>query len=244
MFTIIGMDEKDLISIDPQSVDWLLSKEEIVYMATVLGSFWRYDYEAAERGRAGMHAILKSELHSDGFFISRILLQHPNILTIMATQQALRFNQLGIPKPDWVAGIPDGATELGKEVARILGAKILEMKKENNRIVTVSDIDPSENLLLVEDFCTQGTGFKEAVRDILSKQPEVKILPVEMVIINRGRLKEIIVDGVGVFEIVPVAEHRVYDWESEECPLCRRGSISIKPKATDENWRLITTSQQ
>jgi len=99
-------------------------------------------------------------------------------------------------------------------------------------------------LLLDEDFCTKGTGFKEAVADILSRQPKTKILPLELVIINRGGLTAIAIEGVGEFQVVAVANHRVNDWPPPECPLCKMGSKPIKPKATDENWRLITTSQQ
>lgn len=244
MFEIIGMTKEELIALDPQSIDWPLSKEEIIYIAETFWAYWRYDYEAAKQGRVGMHAILKSELHSDGFFISRILLEHPNIRRIFANQLVLRFNKLKAPKPDWVAGIPDGATKLGEDVAEIMGVKNAEMKKENGRIVLVSSIGAGESLLGIEDFCTRGTGFKEAVLDILSKQPEVKILPYESVILNRGGLKEIVIEGVGSFKVVPAVEHWVNDWKPEECPLCKMGSEPIKPKATDENWRLITTSQQ
>lgn len=244
MFKIVGLTKEELIALDPASIDRSLSEEEIVYMAKTLDSYWEYDYEAAGQARVGMHAELKSLRHSNGFFVSKILLQHPNIRAIMANQLVLRFNQLGIPKPDWVAGIPDGATELGQDVARIMGVRNAEMKKEDGRIVLVSSIGPDESILGIEDFCTRGTGFKEAVLDILLKQSKVKFLLYELVIINRGGLKEIEVEGVGAFQVVPAADHRVDDWEPEKCPLCQMGSTPIKPKATDENWRLITTSQQ
>lgn len=244
MVSIIGMTKEKLISLDPQSINRLLSKEEIIYIATVLGAFWQYDYQAAQKGQVGMHALLKSGLHSDGFFVSRILFQYPNILTLIAQQMVLRFNQLEIPKPDWVAGIPDGATRLGEEIAKIMDVKNAKMKKVEGRILLESLIGPNETLLIVEDFCTRGTGFIEAVKDILSKQPETKLLPFELVIINRGGLKEIVVEGVGSFQIVPVVEHRINDWRSEECPLCQMGSIAIKPKETDENWKRLTTSQK
>ena len=252
MLKIIGMAKEELLGLHPDSLKrpgsiQLLTEEEVVYIAETIGAFWKYNYEAAKRGKVGLHAELKSLLHSDGFFISRILLEHPNIRTIMADQQALRFNQLGISKPDWVAGIPDGATELGKEVAELLGAKHAEMKKEDGRIVLVSCIPALETLLLVEDFCTRGTGFTEAVLDILLRQPAVEILPYELVIINRGGLNEISVEGFGSYKLVAkigaVVNYRVNDWKLEECPLCKMGSKPIKPKATDENWRLITTSQ-
>ena len=249
MLKIVGMDKDQLLGLHPDSLMrpgniQLLSEEEVIYIAETLGTFWAYDYEAAKKGKVGMHAILKSEWHSDGFFISRILLELLNIRTIMADQQVLRFNQLGIPKPNWVAGIPDGASQLGQEVAKIMDVKNAEMRKEDGRIVMVSTIAPDETLLLDEDFCTKGTGFKEAVADILSRQPKVKILPLELVIINRGGLTAIAIEGVGEFQVVAVANHRVNDWPPPECPLCKMGSKPIKPKATDENWRLITTSQQ
>lgn len=244
MLKIIGMTKEELIALDPLRVNRLLSEKEIVYMAKTLDAYWGYNYEAAKQGRLGMHAILKSKLHSDGFFASWLMLQYPNIRKIVANQLVLRFNQLGISKPDWVAGIPDGATELGENVAQIMEVRNAKMRKENGRIVLVSSIGPKESVLLVEDFCTRGTGFKEAVMNIKSKQPHLKILPYELVILNRGVLKEIEIEGAGSFKIVPLAEHRVNDWEPKECPLCKMGSIPIKPKATDENWRLITTSQQ
>lgn len=250
MFKIIGMNAEQLLGLHPDSLTRpdeplrLLTEEEVVYIATTLGAFWAYNYQALKEGKPGLHAELKSGLHSDGFFNSKILLESWNMRVIMADQIAFHFKQLGTTKPDWVAGIPDGAKEIGKEVARILDAKEAEMKKEDGRIALVSSIGADETLLLIEDFCTKGTGFKEAVRDILSKQPQVKILPVEMVIINRGGLKEIVIEGVGGFKIVPVVEHQVQEWKPEDCPLCEKGSKPIKPKATDENWRLITTSQQ
>lgn len=223
----------------------LLSKEEVVYIATTLGAFWAYDYGALKKGRPGLHAELKSGLHSDGFFVSEIMLEPLSIRLIMAGQLAIKFNQLGMPKPDWVVGIPDGATELGKLVSFCLGAKNAEMKKEEGNITLVSEIPAGQTLLLVEDFCTRGTGFKEAVTEIMfNKRLAVEILPFEMVLINRGGLNYILVEGVvRLFHVVALAEHRVKDWKPEDCPLCKAGSKPIKPKATDENWRLITTSQ-
>ncbi len=250
MLKIIGMEKDHLLGLHPDSFtrpgdpSRLLTEKEVVYIATTLGAFWAYNYKALKKGKPGLHAELKSGLHSDGFFISKILLESWNMRVIMGDQIVLRLKQSGIARPDWVAGIPDGATELGKEVAQALGAKESLMKKEDGKIVLISSIGAGESLLLVEDFCTQGTGFKEAVGDIIAKQPKVRILPFEFVIINRGGLKEIAIDGLGVFKIVPVAEHRVQDWSPEDCPLCKVGSKPIKPKATDENWKLITTSQQ
>jgi orotate phosphoribosyltransferase len=243
MIDILSLNKEQLIQLRPEAITRLLTAEEVVYIATVLDAFWRYDYEAAKQGRVGMHASLKSKRHSDGFFVSKIMLQYPNIQKIMAYQMAMRLKLL-ISSPIWVAGIPDGATKLGEDLAEILGSRVAKMEKVDGKIGIVSQIGPGEKVLLCEDFCTRGTGFREAVIDIVSKQPDVDFVFFEPVIINRGGLKCIEIPGVGSFSILAIAENRVNDWEPGECPLCQMGSKPIKPKAKDENWRLITSSQK
>jgi orotate phosphoribosyltransferase len=240
---VLNMGRDELLKLDPLVYRGKYDKREILHVFTELGAFWRYDYEAADQGRMGLHALLKSELHSDGFLYSMAALQHGNICKIMARNLVAMWKGSGLKNPDWVAGVPDGATQLGKDFAQFLRVKAAEMVKEEGKIQLVSDINPGETLLLVEDFCTRGTGFKEAVRDILSKQPDASILPIELVIINRGGLKEIDIEEVGKFKVVAAAEHRINDWPEEDCPLCKKGSKPIKPKATDENWERIMTSQ-
>jgi len=243
MSKILEMSQGEIVFLDPEQINWQLSAQEILYIFKVLGGLWLYDYDAAKEGRVGLHAKLKSERCSDGFLYSKIVLKNSNIRTLMAKQLVSRFNELDLPKPDRVAGIPKGATKLGIDFARIMGVEIAEMAKEDGCIKMITTLKPNETLLLIEDFCTKGTGFKEAVRDIKSKQPDVIILPIEPVIINRGGFQEIQVDGIGSFKIIAAAEHRINDWDPSECPLCEMGSERIKPKAVEENWERIMTSQ-
>lgn len=68
----------------------------------------------------------------------------------------------------------------------------------------------------------------------------------ELVLINRGGLEQIDFSDMGspmTFKVISLVEHRINDWDQTECPLCKIGSKRIKPKVTEENWRLITTSQ-
>lgn len=244
---LFTLKKDQLIALDPKDAQFFINDEGFVHIASELGSFWKFDYEAAEQGRVGYHALLKSLLHSDGFFVSRILLQYLNILALIAWQMVYRYGYFGLPTPKWVAGIPDGATVLGEKVAELLGARYAKMEKDGSgKIRLITQLPPFSTLLLVEDFCTQGTGFKEAVKDILNQQPFVTILPYELVMLNRGGLSHILVEGVGPFMILPVANYRIADWDSKSkdgCLLCKMGSRVIKPKETDENWRIITTSQ-
>lgn len=245
---ILQMSREELLALKPEDITRPLTPEEIIYIASALGAFWKYDYDAAKQGRVGMHAILKSGRHSDGFFISRILLEPENIRLIMADQIVRKFhgNIRVWPRPDYVAGVPDGATKLGEDIARLLGSKNAVMEKHDGRISLVTEIESYASVLLVEDFCTRGTGFKEAVNIVVSSQPRAGIIPIDPVILNRGGLETIIVENVGTFLVLPVVEWRVQDWDpadGEGCPLCKMGSVPMKPKATDENWRLITASQ-
>jgi hypothetical protein len=240
---LFGLSKEQLISLDPKDAPLFINDEGIVYIAKELGAYWQYDYEAAKKGRVGYHAELKSILHSDGFFVSKILLQYPNILEIVASQLVYRYRYHRFPRPEWVAGIPNGAKELGKKVARMMGAEFAQMEKVDGKIKMITDLPPFVTLLLVEDFCTRGTGFREAVTEIRSQQPSTIFLPYELLILNRGRLSAVVVEDAGSFLVVPAAYYPVADWDKSECPLCKIGSIPIKPKETDENWKLITSSQ-
>jgi orotate phosphoribosyltransferase len=215
-----------------------------LHIITTLGAFWTYNYEAAENGIPGLHAELKSGLHSDGFLISRIFLAHDNIRKIFATQIFYRMQLVGIPFPNYMVGIPTGATGLGDDVRRLCGAKEAILEKVEGHIVLRTALEPESTIALVEDFTTRGTGLRETALDIKSKNPTVRFTPYVLEIINRGGLEVIKVEKVGTFKILPVATKRINDWKPEECLLCHKyGSKTIKPKATDENWRLITTSQ-
>lgn len=221
--------------------------EEFVHLAQIFGAFWRYDYKAAEDGRPGKHALLKSGVHSDVFFVSKILLEPSNIRAIMARQMIDVLDKTSVLLPNKICGIPDGATALAKDIISLLGMpekSEVVMKKIDGKIALVSGVSPGDKVLMVEDFCTRGTGFKEAVTEIHAKQPSAKILPFELVMLNRGGLQEIYVEDVGPFAVMPIVRYRIQEWESAICPLCRNySSIAIKPKESEASWLDITTAQ-
>jgi orotate phosphoribosyltransferase len=239
------MDAKELLAINPKDVVRVLSAEEILHIFARLGGFWGYDYEAARQGRPGLHALLKSLNHSDGFVNSRVVLPNDNICEVMARQLVFHWRNQGLPKPDRIIGIPDGATRLGEHVGNILGVRVAKMEKIDGKIQLVTDIEADQSVLFVEDFCTRGTGFKEAVLAVKAKQPAAVFVPVELVIINRGGLEDIEVDEIGSFAIVAAATHRINDWKPGECPLCRDfHSEAIKPKVDEASWKRLITSQK
>ncbi|MDO8664492.1 MAG: hypothetical protein Q7K44_03030 [Candidatus Liptonbacteria bacterium] len=241
---ILQMNRAGLLALDPKAVNGLLTAEEVIHMATVLGAFWVYDYDAAGKGRVGLHALLRSLLHSNGFFISRIFLDNLNIRRIIARQMVMRLQIAGLPVDiDYVAGIPDSATALGESVGEILGVPVASMRKVDGRMTLAGEIRDGANVLLVEDFCTRGTGFTEAVLEVKGKNPHVNFAPYYPVIINRSDMRKLSIAGYGDFKIVAVVEKKIQDWDSGVCPLCKMGSKPIKPKTPEENWQLLMTSQ-
>lgn len=246
---LLRMSREELLALKPEDIQRALMAEEVVAIARTLGAFWTYDYGAAERGKLGLHAELKSGRHSDGFFVSRIMLESPSIRMIIAGQIVRKIRSVlsgGLSMPTCVVGVPDGATSLGEDIGQILGLRVLEMQKDQGRIHLISNLEAGESLLLIEDFCTRGTGFTEAVLAVREAQSAASFFPYDPVIINRGGLSNVCVAGVGDFTILPVVERRIQDWDptTEGCPLCAKGSQVIKPKTTDENWARITTSQK
>lgn len=242
---ILEMKKEGLLSLYPEDIDFMLSDEEVFHIFVTLGYAWFYDYEAAKAGRVGLHALLKSLRCSDGFVNAKDCLEkYANIRAIFAKQIAMKIDNLGI-KPDYVVGVPTAASKLGNEVADIVGAgKVAMTKDENGNIKLNTTIEAGKSILIIDDVCTKGTGFSEAVREIKQwhRHLGVEILPYDFVIVSRGGLSAVVVDG-DRYEVVAVAQRRINDWAREECPLHGTGSKAIKPKTTDENWQRITTAQ-
>lgn len=239
---------EEALALTPKDVGCPITLQEFLAIARKLGAYWAYDYDAADEGRPGMHAELKSGLHSNAFLASGMLWGLNNIAIIMARQivfQLLRTriaSSTPFKKSDYVVGIPDGATRPGELVAVEIGSRVAQMKKTEGVISLETEIPAGSTVLLVEDVCTRGTAFAQAVRAIKAKCPGTRLLPYYPVLLNRGGIQSIKVDN-SLFFVISVVERRFDDWLPEQCPLCKMGSKAIKPKATDENWRMINASQ-
>ena len=162
---ILGMDLNAILGLEEKEIRRYLTPDEVVHISKTLGAFWTYDYHAADQdGKVGYHARLKAGLCSDAFFVSKILLKPLNIRRIMAGQIAMRvLDKLSTPVHH-VIGVPDGATDLGLGVALFVGTHLAAMEKVDGNMKLLSTIFEDEYVLLIEDFCTRGTGFTEAAR--------------------------------------------------------------------------------
>jgi len=240
---ILKMGREEILNLRLSDVTRPITSEEFFHMSEELDALWRYDYVAADRGKLGFHAELNAGQCSDLFFISRLFLSQGEMLQIMAWQV---INQL-LPtikrfKLDCVAGVPKGATDLAKEVAHQLQVGYVSLVKVDGQIILEEEIG-ARSLGLFEDATSTGKGFRDALEAVYTKEPEAKILRCDPTILNRGGFAYIRDSKERMYRVVPVVDHRANSWPPSLCPLCKRGSKPIKPKITDENWKLITTSQ-
>lgn len=48
------MEHPEILELTLEPFNRLLTPDELIHIATILGAFWSYDYEAAKQGRVGM----------------------------------------------------------------------------------------------------------------------------------------------------------------------------------------------
>lgn len=188
------------------------------------------------------HAELTSGKCSNGFFNCLEVLKYQQLSGFLAQQLALLVReQIGNTKVDWVIGSPMAGITFAHDVARALGAtksffteKDLNRPKKMlwNRIV----IPEGETVLQIEELVTTAQTLNNVQEAITEGNPHpVNFLPFIGVLVHRPAKLSVV--EYGGRKIVAIVEKEVWATEPEKCPLCRRGSIPLRPK---QNWERLT----
>ena len=113
------------------------------------------------------HFILTSGRHSSSYFQCAKVLQHPQYLTQFAEMIAKHFNK---EKIDAVISPAIGGVVLGTEVGRIFNARTIfaERKDGDMCIRRGFNIEPGENILIVEDVITTGGSVIEVMDQVIN----------------------------------------------------------------------------
>lgn len=238
MKAICDMNKEELSCLRLQDVPEFLDGESVLHILKTVGALWICDFDDR---LPPYHALLKSEKHSAGFADLSILFKFGNMLDIFARQMAERIQDACVGRFDCIAGVPKGATLLAGKLSEIFGVSSFVMTKRNGCIICEENISPDSKVLIVDDVCTDATGFKETLRVLLEKERSLIPTLSFPVILNRGGL-EFVYAQEESYEIIPVLDYHIPDWDPQlvACPLCGEGSVPIRPKESEENWKLFT----
>lgn len=193
------------------------------------------------------HVVLRSGLHSGGYFNSTLVTQCPRILedVVRHIQEMLHNAGTDFNNIDWVVGPAMGAVTLAYEVARQCSyshhhintayAEKCSRGGEPAMRFPRHCIRKSAGVLVAEDTITTG-GSVLNVFEALRKMG-IEPMPMVVTILNRSGKQALSMRGPSIISLI---DEYMPTWTPTDCPLCRAGSPALKEPKTIEDWdRLI-----
>jgi len=174
------------------------------------------------------HFLLTSGLHSDRYLQCALVLQHPAVAERLCSELAAKAKaDPNIGPLDLVIAPALGGVIVAHEVARALGVRALftERQEKTMTLRRGFQIKPGERCLVVEDVVTTGGSTRE-VMEVVAQHGGVAAGAGSL--IDRSLKKDGSVVNLGLPRLA-LAALEVATYAPEECPMCREGSIAIKP---------------
>jgi len=168
------------------------------------------------------HFKLSSGLHSDTYFQSALILQHPRQAEKLAKELAAKLAENKI-KADAVVSPAIGGIVIGHEMGRALGTRAVFTERVDG-IVSLKrgfSVEKGEKILVVEDVITTGLSTREVI-DALKKNGAEIVAVASLVDRSAGKVDF----GIPRFSLLSL---EVKNYKEEECPMCKTGSIAVKP---------------
>ncbi len=170
------------------------------------------------------HFLLSSGLHSNRYLQCALVLQHPAVAERLCAELAAKARaDAAISSIDLVIAPALGGVIVAHEVARALGVRALFTERQESAMTLRRgfQIAPGERCFVVEDVVTTGGSTREvmAVVEALGGK-------------NVGAGSLIDRSGGAVDLGVPrhaLAVLEVPTYKPEDCPMCKEGSVAIKP---------------
>jgi orotate phosphoribosyltransferase len=186
-------------------------------------------FEAAGAIRHG-HFELSSGLHSGTYVQCALVLQYPRFAEKLGQALAALFSDIKI---EAVVSPAIGGLIIGQEVARALpeakgtsggGTPALFVERDGSGMMTLRrgfSLAPDQHVLVVEDVWTTGGSTQEAVRVV--EEAGARVVAAGALIDRSGGKIDFEVEAQSLVQL-PIASY-----EEEDCPLCRDGSVAVKP---------------
>jgi orotate phosphoribosyltransferase len=174
------------------------------------------------------HFELTSGLHSATYVQCALVLQYPKYAEQLGRALAAEFLDLRV---DCVASPALGGVIIGHEVARALppradGAPVRAIFVERDATGTLTlrrgfHVEPDEHVLVVEDVWTTGGSTYATIRVL--EEAGARVVAAGALIDRSGGRIELPVRTEALMEL------KVESYDVSDCPLCRTGSIAVKP---------------
>lgn len=166
------------------------------------------------------HFILSSGLHSPKYLQCARALQYPSDASGFGRAIAESFRNEAV---ETVASPAIGGLIIGYAAAQALNARFIWTERENGLMTLRRGFTVRENerILVVEDVITTGGSTRECI-EALEKRGAKVIGAASIIDRSNGKA------DVGVPRIA-LATLEVPSYKAEDCPMCARGEIAVKP---------------
>ncbi|MDR2644791.1 MAG: orotate phosphoribosyltransferase [Endomicrobium sp.] len=168
------------------------------------------------------HFKLSSGLHSDTYFQSALILQHPKEAEKLGEELAKKIKENNI-KVDVVVSPAIGGIVIGQEIGRALSVRAIFTERVDGKVLLRRgfSVSANEKVLVVEDVITTGLSTREVIETLKANGAQVVVV-VSLVDRSAGKVDF----GVPRFSLLSL---EVKSYKEEDCPMCKEGSIAIKP---------------
>jgi len=166
------------------------------------------------------HFVLTSGLHSNRYFQCAKVFQYPWHAETLCREIANHFRS---DKIDVVVSPAIGGIIVGQEIARLLNVRSIFTERVDGKMTFRRgfSVMPGERVLVAEDVTTTGGSVKEVMEAV--REQKGVILGVTGVVDRSGGKAEF---GVPYFSLLQMD---VVNHPPENCPLCKSGSVAVKP---------------
>jgi orotate phosphoribosyltransferase len=167
------------------------------------------------------HFELSSGRHSGTYIQCALVLQYPNHAEELGRAIAEQVRDLEV---SCVVSPALGGLIIGQEVARALGVRAIFVERDRSGQMTMRrgfELKPGERVLVVEDVWTTGGSTRETIGVV--EQASGLVVAAGAIIDRSGGRLELNVPARALLEL------DVPSYEPADCPLCRAGSIAMRP---------------